>query len=107
MMTDLQKVSLIASYILCLGLMISSMIITSHLNEATQDTITVYTTEDILYLRGKTITSESGIYDIELSSRNVAVDLLDEITASHSRSALRRIEDLEGGYTKSFWYNRE
>jgi len=57
------------------------------------ETVTVYTTEDIIYLEGNKITSESGIYDMDLPTRSVAIDIFEEITASHARSHMRENHD--------------
>lgn len=46
--------------------------------------ITVYTSEDILYLQGTRITSESGRLDVTYSARNTAVEMLAQFSADQS-----------------------
>lgn len=47
------------------------------------ETITAYTPEDIIYLEGKHVFSESGRYDIQCSTRSHALDVFEELTVSH------------------------
>lgn len=68
------------------------------LENITQETITVYTTDDILYLQGTSIFSESGIYDADYNTRTIALDIFENITSSHANSALRKLEHYDEAY---------
>jgi hypothetical protein len=47
-----------------------------------REVITIYTLNDIYYLEGNVITSESGSYNFEFSSRSTAILALEDITAT-------------------------
>lgn len=49
-----------------------------------EDLITVYTSEDILYLQGSTITSESGRVNATFPARNTALEVLAQLSADQS-----------------------
>jgi hypothetical protein len=57
--------------------------------------IQVYTCDDIYYLRGNTLTSESGRYDRTFQTRTEAVRMLEEHTAADSRYNCKPIEPRE------------
>lgn len=57
--------------------------------------IQVYTCDDIYYLRGNTLTSESGRYDRTFQTRTEAVRMLEEHTAADSRHNCKPIEPRE------------
>ena len=46
--------------------------------------ITVYTSQDILYLKGRTITSESGNVNATFPARNIALEVLAQMSADQS-----------------------